>query len=51
MPLPRTKNVSTLIRFLRKEHPDWEMKKVIAVALSTARQRKVKAPKERRKRR
>jgi len=38
MPLPDTTDVSELIRFLRREHPEWPMKKVIAVAFSHARQ-------------
>ena len=36
MPKPKTKDVNALIKFYRREHPEWDMKQVIAVAMSAA---------------
>jgi hypothetical protein len=33
MPLPKSKSMSTVMRFLRKEHPEWSVAKRQAVAL------------------
>lgn len=37
MPVPKTSSVGKLIRFFRKDKPQWEMKQVIAAAMNTAR--------------
>ena len=38
MPLPKTKDVSRLIRFLKKEKPTMKSKQRIAIALEKARE-------------
>lgn len=37
MPLPKTKSVAKIMRFLKKEKPSWSREKKIAVALEQAR--------------
>lgn len=37
MPLPKTKNVGRLVKFLKKEKPKMKKKQRIAIALSQAR--------------
>ena len=49
MPIPPTADVGELIRFFRKDHPEWPRKQVIAAALNTARRHGAKIPKRRKK--
>jgi len=49
MPVPRTTDVGELIRFFKKEHPEWPHDQVVAAALNTARRYGAKIPKKRRK--
>lgn len=47
MPFPKTKNVGKLVKFIKKEHPDWSHDQVVAAALSQARKSGAKIPKNR----
>ena len=49
MPLPKTKNVGKLIRFIKKEHPEMKKKQLVAIALSTARKSGARIPKRKKK--
>lgn len=49
MPAPHTTDVGTLIRFFKKENPDWPHKQVVAAALSSARRAGAKIPKKKAK--
>lgn len=47
-PIPRTKDVGRLIRFLKEEKPDMSKKQRVAVALSVAREAGKKIPQKKR---
>ena len=44
MPLPKTQNVETLIRMLKKEKPNMPKKQRLAIALTQARKAGAKIP-------
>lgn len=44
MPLPKTKNVSRLIKFLKKEKPKMKKKQRVAIALEQARKAGARIP-------
>lgn len=46
MPVPETTDVGTLIKFFKKEHPEWPHKRVVAAALNSARSAGAKIPKK-----
>jgi len=50
MPVPRTTDVSKLIRFFKREHPEWPHKRHVAAAINSARRAGAKIPLRRRKR-
>lgn len=45
MPLPKSKSIATIVRFLRKENPKMPIKERLAVALSHARRMGAKVKK------
>lgn len=49
MPVPKTTDVGTLIKFFKRENPDWPHKQVVAAALNSARRAGAKIPKKRKK--
>lgn len=51
MPVPHTTNVSTLVKFFKKEHPEWPHKQIVAAALNSARGAGADIPKKRKLRR
>lgn len=51
MPLPKTKNVGRLIRFLKKEKPGMSLKQKRAIALNTARKEGADIPEPKKKKR
>lgn len=46
MPVPKTTDVGTLIKFFKKEHPEWPHDQVVAAALNSARRAGAKIPKK-----
>lgn len=46
MPLPKTKSVGKVMRFLKKEKPNMPQKQKVAIALETARKAGAKIPKK-----
>ena len=51
MPLPKTKDISKLIRFIKKEHPEMSQKQAVAIALNQARKSGAKIKKKKVKKR
>ncbi|HDP36493.1 MAG TPA: hypothetical protein ENN27_01285 [Candidatus Atribacteria bacterium] len=49
MPLPVTRNIGVIMRYIKKEHPEWSRKQQLAVALSQARKAGAKILKKKRK--
>ena len=41
MPIPKTKNVGTIIKFLKKEKPTMSKKQKLAIALDNARKTRI----------
>lgn len=50
MPVPKTKDVGTLRKFFKKDHPEWSDKKNLAASLEQARKNgaKIAPPKKKR---
>jgi len=46
MPIPKTRKVGKVIRFLKKEKPSMPKKQKVAIALETARRAGAKIPKK-----
>lgn len=46
MPFPKTRDMGKVIRFIKREHPEWPHDKAVAAALNQARKSGAKIPKK-----